>query len=262
MLIADIVAAIEITAPPASQAPWDKSGLQAAAARKETDKMAVCLDPSPAAIAMALDSGAGFILSHHPLSLKPALPDRLDNWHECLKLLLGADVPLYAAHTSLDVNLAGPAGWLGRELGLNNAAPLEPCGPDGMGFGQAGDLPAALPAEDFLQLLLSMLCLDCAQLCGAPLPDRIGRVAYCGGSGASLLDAARQSGADIYITGDFKHHAALDAAGLGLAVLDAGHHSLEEEMMRRFAADLQGRLPSLQVEFLESPAPFRLVCQQ
>lgn len=261
MRLAEIIAAIEETAPPDNQSSWDKSGLQVAASRTDIRKMVVCLDPTPVAIAGALESGAEFILSHHPLALRPALPSRLDNWHGALKLLLGADVPLYAAHTSLDVNLGGPAGWLGRALGLTDTAPLEPCGAPGMGFGQAGNLPQAVEMDDLLRNLLELLGLEFAQVCGAPAPARISRMAYCGGSGGSLLDAAYECGADIYVTGDFKHHSAMDAAGLGLAIVDVGHHSLEEKMMRLFARDLQRALPSVQVEFQESPSPFRLVCQ-
>jgi putative NIF3 family GTP cyclohydrolase 1 type 2 len=53
------------------------------------------------------------------------------------------------------------------------------------------------------------------------------RVAICGGSGASLVPAAIRAGADLLITGDVKHHAALEALSSGLAVIDAGHHATE-----------------------------------
>lgn len=65
---------------------------------QEAAVLAVCLDPTPSSISKALELGAECILSHHPLLLKPVLPARLDAYHEVLRLLLTADVPLYAAH--------------------------------------------------------------------------------------------------------------------------------------------------------------------
>lgn len=261
MLTSDIISAIERTANPCWQAAWDKSGVQIAAMRREVSRMAVLLDPVPSALRQALDAGAQFILSHHPLALKPALPSRLNAWHESLRLLLGADVPLYAAHTSLDVNLAGPAGWPGRALELINKKPLEPIdGQTGaIGYGEVGDLPNAMATAEFLQLMLKLVKLPEALLCGPQSNGTIRRVAYCGGSGSSLLTEAADSGADIYITGDIKHHAALESE---LPVLDIGHHSLEEEMMRQFAALLGEELPEIEVFFLPSVSPFRVVRKQ
>jgi dinuclear metal center YbgI/SA1388 family protein len=63
-------------------------------------------------------------------------------------------------------------------------------------------------------------------------------VALCGGSGASLILGAIRAGADAYVTGDVKHHQALDAAAQGLTVLDAGHHATEWP----FVGHLAGRL--------------------
>lgn len=112
MHIAEIISTIEQMAPLQGAASWDASGLQVAAHRTDATRLAVCLDPSPASIAAALELGAQCILSHHPLALKPSLPNRIDHYHDVLRLLLGNDVPLYAAHTSLDVNSDGPVSWL------------------------------------------------------------------------------------------------------------------------------------------------------
>jgi hypothetical protein len=40
--------------------------------------------------------------------------------------------------------------------------------------------------------------------------------------------------------------------------VDAGHFSLEEEMMRRFAVELQKAMPDAQVRFFEGLDPFRV----
>lgn len=258
MRIAEIIAAIEAIAPLSGAAAWDMSGLQVAATRQEARRLAVCLDPTPAAITAALRAGAEMVLSHHPLSLKPALPNRLDAYHAALRLLFQADAPLYAAHTSLDANTRGPAAWLAEELGLRNLTVLEATAPapDGglpMGFGMAGDLPEPLTVAQVAAVVARHAPLDFADICG-PVPDRVRRLAYCGGSGASLLPEAAAAGAELLVTGDVKYHAALDAA---IAILDVGHHSLEEEMMRRMSLALQQRLSGAEVVFIPSATPFR-----
>ena len=68
--------------------------------------------------------------------------------------------------------------------------------------------------------------------------------------------AARLAGADIFITGDVKYHTALDTQ---LCLFDVGHHSLEEEMMRRAAIHLQHACPMLEVVFVPSASPFQPV---
>ena len=77
---------------------------------------------------------------------------------------------------------------------------------------------------------LSQRCRD--RLGGTPRlvgdPDRVvRRVALCGGSGASLIPDAIRAGAEVFVTGDVKHHDALEASAAGLAVIDAGHHATE-----------------------------------
>ncbi|MEG6502263.1 MULTISPECIES: Nif3-like dinuclear metal center hexameric protein [unclassified Desulfovibrio] len=261
MQLSELIKSVEEIAPLRAAASWDISGLQVAALRQDISSIAVCLDPTPESVRQALDLGAQFVLSHHPLSLKPALPSQLDAYHEVLRLLMRADVPLYAAHTSLDVNPQGPAGWLAADLKLENTIVLEPVCPQPsaespiLGYGLAGDLPQAQTVADVIRELEKVLDLSTATLSGPP-PGKIRRLAYCTGSGSSLLPAARKAGAQLFITGDVKYHTALEAE---IPLLDVGHHSLEEEMMRRMCHLLQQQLHGVAVHFVPSASPFRAV---
>lgn len=122
----EIIDIIEKTAPPAAAAQWDRSGIQVAGQDAAATALAVCLDPTPAAIAAALALGADVILSHHPLVMAPHPLDRLDDHHAATSAVLTRGAWLYAAHTSLDANPDGPAGWLARELSLAAPTVLEP----------------------------------------------------------------------------------------------------------------------------------------
>ena len=119
----------------------------------------------------------------------------------------------------------------------------------------AGDLAEPVDLRQLAGMLAAHIDLSTATVSG-PCPESIRRVAYCTGSGSSLLEEARAAGADSFITGDVKYHTALDTQ---LCLFDVGHHSLEEEMMRRAAIHLQHACPMLEVVFVPSASPFQPV---
>lgn len=254
MLFEQLISTIENIANPALQADWDRSGLQVFSRRNEFRKTGIFLDPTPTNITKALDGGADFLVSHHPLSLVPRLPNKLNNYYEALSILMKADVPLYAAHTSLDVNIEGPAGWIGRALRLHDIIPLVPLpAHPSFGYGFVGILQEPLPIRQLEAQILSLLDLDWLVASGNT-PECIQKIAICGGSGASLIEKAEKAGVDLYITGDVKYHSALDAQ---VPLWDVGHHSLEEKMMADFA--LVMAKCGLDVILVPSQSPFALV---
>ena len=257
MFFLELIRKIEEIAPLPNAAPWDKSGIQVAAHRSEVNTLAVCLDPTPQSVERALEAGADCLLSHHPLALKPDLPSRLDGYRETLRLLLSSDTPLYAAHTSLDTNPSGPAGWLAQELHLSDLSLLETVSREDndihFGYGLVGNLPANLSMAELAKRLACHIDLSTANVSG-PCPNSIQRVAYCTGAGASLSERAHAVNADIFITGDVKYHAAL---ACNIAILDVGHHSLEEEMMRRMALWLENLNLGVKIIFIPSNSPFK-----
>lgn len=231
--------------------------MQVAALRTEITHLGMALDPTPDMVAKALDAGADMVLSHHPLAMKPAMPDTLNNFHAVLRLLFGANVPLYSAHTSLDANLHGPAAWLADAFSLTGRQSLEfiadhDQGPPSYGFGIVGNLPSSLPYAAFAEKLAVFLGKTAWRASG-PMPESISRIAYCPGSGESLAADAAAAGADIYITGDVKYHAALETP---IRILDVGHFILEETMMRVFAQKLRAACAPLTVTFHEAADPF------
>jgi dinuclear metal center YbgI/SA1388 family protein len=253
----DLIAIIEKTAPLAAAAAWDVSGIQVASRRNHISRLAVLLDPTLPALSAAAEDGADFILSHHPLALRPRFPNTPDAYTDILALLLGRGIWLYSAHTSLDGNPAGPVRWLAEEFALSDVRLLEPAPEAPYGFGFAGFLPTPLSCRDFCLSLSGILGKSQWLACGAR-PETIRIVACCPGSGADCIPPARLAGAEIFITGDLKYHPALEASEQLPLILDVGHFCLEEEMMRRFAARLQEELP-LPVAFYPGRDPFRYI---
>jgi len=57
--------------------------------------------------------------------------------------------------------------------------------------------------------------------------NKVKKVAICGGSGSFLLPNAINSGADAFVTADFKYHQFFDAEGK-ILITDIGHYESEQ----------------------------------
>lgn len=102
-------------------------------------------------------------------------------------------------------------------------------GSSGTGLGRVGALDAECTLSDFAARVADRLPLTPTGVRCMGSPDRlVRRVAVCGGAGDSLLADAAASGADVFVTGDLRHHVATEhlAAG-GPALVDAGHWATE-----------------------------------
>ncbi len=112
--------------------------------------------------------------------------------------------------------------------------------PSGKGLGRVGRLPEPLALRAVADRLAEALPAPHLRVAG-DLERRVERVAACGGAGDSLIDAAVRSGAEVYVTGDLRHHPALDAMALGLALIDAGHYATEAAALPAVVSILEER---------------------
>lgn len=110
-----------------------------------------------------------------------------------------------------------------------------------VGSGMLGQLPEALPEQDFLQLVKTQLKAGVLKHT-AFTQKNIKKVALCGGSGQFLLKNAISAGADAYITADFKYHEFFDAEGK-IVLIDAGHYETEQFTPEIFYEIIQNKFP-------------------
>ncbi len=81
-----------------------------------------------------------------------------------------------------------------------------------------------------------------------------------GGSGGDFWPKALAAGADTYITGEVRHHAALDALAAGLTLIEVGHVGSEQPVvpyMARFLGDRLG--PRVPIHVLDQTDPFHVI---
>ncbi|ETP67850.1 hypothetical protein G159_15310 [Planococcus glaciei CHR43] len=128
---------------------------------------------------------------------------------------------------------------------------------EAMGLGRVGTLPADMSLEEFAELVKERLDVPAARVVG-DLAKRVRKVAVLGGDGNKYIQAAKRSGADVYVTGDLYFHVAQDAEAMDLAVVDPGHHV--EKIMIQGVVDQMSNRQNWQCEFLPSEVdtePFR-----
>ncbi|MFA9445892.1 Nif3-like dinuclear metal center hexameric protein [Egicoccus sp. AB-alg6-2] len=95
-----------------------------------------------------------------------------------------------------------------------------------VGLGRIGVLPKPQRLETVAAAVRERLPAPHLRFAGDP--DReITTVAVVGGAGDGHIDDALRARADVYVTGDLRHHVTLDALEQGLSLIDAGHHATE-----------------------------------
>jgi dinuclear metal center YbgI/SA1388 family protein len=114
--------------------------------------------------------------------------------------------------------------------------------PGGPGYGRVGLVQTA-PTRMVIDRAKRALGLSHVLVAG-PLEREVYRVAVCAGSGGDLLGDAVASGAQLFLTGELRHHDALRAVAAGLTVVCALHSASERGVLLALERRLAERLPS------------------
>lgn len=110
-----------------------------------------------------------------------------------------------------------------------------------VGSGMIGELKEPILDLDFLKSTKEDLKIGCIRY--SKLSNKkIKKIALCGGSGSFLLNDAKQAGADIFITSDFKYHEFFDAEN-SIVIADIGHYESEQYTIDLIADFLRKNFP-------------------
>ncbi|PSL41196.1 dinuclear metal center YbgI/SA1388 family protein [Planomicrobium soli] len=118
-----------------------------------------------------------------------------------------------------------------------------------MGLGRVGLLETEATLTEFAELVKARLDVPAVRVVG-PLEKKVKKVAVLGGDGNKYVQAAKRSGADVYVTGDLYFHVAQDAEAMELAVVDPGHHV--EKVMVKGVVNHMSKRSDWQCEFIAS----------
>jgi dinuclear metal center YbgI/SA1388 family protein len=247
MKVKDIVEALEQFAPLSIQEGWDNSGLCIGAPGEEVHGVLVGFDCTPELIDEAVEKGCDMVVTHHPLifhGLKRIQGG--DPVSDAVIKAVRAGVAVYAAHTTADKVVAGVSGAMARRLGLSDVAIMEDEG--GYGLGVVGTLPHPMTGEEAVAYVKEKFGL---QVVRASKPvDRVEKVAMCGGAGGSEVEAARATGAQLYITGDISYHNFFTPEGF--MVLDIGHFESEVDIVEILCKVIREKFPTFAVRISDN----------
>ena len=242
--VKDVTQVIEGFAPLSIQEKWDNSGLCIGSPDAPVSSVLFGLDCTPELVDEAIECGADMIVTHHPLifsGLKKISPD--DMVGEAVFKAIKAGISIYAAHTNADKVMAGVSGAMAAKLGLQNVEILSEDG-EGTGLGVVGDPVEPMTAKQMVEMVKDRFALKTVKA-SKPVDGMITRVAMCGGSGGSLIGAAKAAGAQLYISGDISYHNFFTSEGFML--MDIGHYESEIEIVDILFSLVKKKFPTFAV---------------
>ena len=251
----EILSCLDRFAPIATAMDFDNVGLLVGFPEREVTRVLCALDVTDAVIAEAEAFGAELIVAHHPMIFHPLKSVRSDDpaGRKVIRLLQNG-MSAINMHTNLDAAVGGVNDALMDALGIPVTGLLSVCGtlPDGTPYGieRVGELPEALPLEEFLARTKS--ALRCRALRYVPGGRPVKKVAVCGGSGGSELEAVIASGCDTYVTADLKYDRLLLAQEAGINLIDADHFCTENVVVPRLRDWIRAAFPALEVRISET----------
>ena len=247
--VKDVTKVIEEFAPLAIQEKWDNSGLCIGSPETPVSSVLFGLDCTPELVDEAIECGADMIVTHHPLifsGLKKISPE--DMVGEAVFKAIKAGISIYAAHTNADKVIAGVSGAMAAKLGLQNVEILSEDG-EGTGLGVVGELPEPVTAQQMVAFVKERFGLQ-AMRTSKLIYGEIKKVALCGGSGGSLISAARAAGAQLYISGDISYHNFFTPEGFML--MDIGHYESEIEIVDILFSLVKKNFPTFAVRITQN----------
>lgn len=199
--LCEITEYLEKEFPPEYKEDFDNIGLLVGRGDKEVTKVLLCLDANKNVVQEATEIGAELIITHHPVIFNPikSVTDSTD-FGEMIVSAIENKISIYSAHTNLDSAPGGITDTVCDKLGITPFENLE----GALGricHTQSGEtaktLCAKIKKEFGVDTLYSTFTKD----------REVKTVAVCnGGGGGELPEIAASLGADVYISGDLKHH--------------------------------------------------------
>ncbi len=247
--ISDLIPLLEKLAPEELAEDYDNVGLLVGERDATVDGILTSLDITIPVLQEALEKKLNLIISHHPIWFQPRRSLKGDDFpSEVILFAVRNRLSLFACHTNLDNSKLGINQAIADKLGLQDTKFLLPSNrvKYKAGSGMIGLLPSTMSAESFLQLTKEVFGCHCIRYSRSH-PNKIDRVAVCGGAGGFLLQDALRQNADAYLTSDIKYHQFFDSQGR-LLYLDIGHYESEQFSGMMIAEYLKQDIHSITIE--------------
>jgi dinuclear metal center YbgI/SA1388 family protein len=243
--VGDLVRAMEAIAPSRFAAPWDNVGLIVGDEECPLARVLLTIDCTADVLDEARRERAGAIVAYHPPIFAAAKRFLAGS------IAYGAareGVAIHSPHTALDVAEGGTNDVLADAIAMTGRLPLRPLegvGTETRGMGRVGAVEKAA-VRVLVDRIKRALSITNVLVAGA-IDREITLAAVCAGSGGDLLDDAIASGAELFLTGELRHHDALRACSAGLTVVCTLHSASERAALRSLEGRLAERLVGVEI---------------
>ena len=222
-----LLAHIETFAPSSLAEEWDNVGLIVGDYNSEVKRVGICLDAVEEAVIEADKNNCEVLLCHHPLIFRAIKKININSEPgKTISEAIKRNITILAAHTNWDKT--GVNFTLAELLGLVECKNFE-------NFGLCGNLKEEFNVKNFAEFVKDSWQVSKLEIYSQELPEKISRVALCGGSGAEFWREAKNFNADIYLTADMKYHELIDATHAGLTIGALNHGEMERASLPKLA---------------------------
>lgn len=244
----------ESIAPLSLSEEWDNCGTQIDLGKTEINKVYVALEITEDVIRAAADCGADMIITHHPMllpSFELSSVSESDVIGRQTIELIKNGIEVCSLHTCYDAAPGGMNDQLCSMLNLQDVRVLAG------NILRIGRLPEPVPFSEFEKLTADVLDHPLGAKSIGNKDKIIRTVAVCTGSGGDLWKQAADAGADVYVTGEVKHHEAGYIKQTDMCCIAAGHSGTEWIFVPCFSCRLEmesvGRLEIIQCPDHQEP---------
>lgn len=237
---------------------WDVVGLVSGSNSKTINSVLLTVDVTKDVVEYAKSAGVDLIFAHHPLMLRGVTTVAEDSSKgSIVSELIRSDIALYSAHTNADSVESGTSAVLAHALGLVGSTVLSPIS-ETKGIGQVGSLAKPVSLGELAALLNNILPPTATGVrVAGEFNTQVRKIALCAGAGDSYLELALDSGADVYITSDLRHHRAQEvlelakARGVAFSLIDISHWAAEFVWLETARTELQTAVPDVSFEICD-----------
>ena len=203
---------------------WDNVGLILGHKDKNIKKILVCLDITENVVDKAVLENVDLIIAHHPLIFSGQKTILGDNFlgKKILKLIEN-NISVYGAHTNVDSADGGLNDYVLEKMNFNGEKldfELKPL--------RYFELDEYTNIEDIIYRIKENLKIENVRLARSYRKNKIKKIAITTGAGDSFISEVIENKVDLFITGDLKHHIALDSIESGIYLLDIDHYGSEK----------------------------------
>ena len=238
----EISALMETWAPVETAESWDNVGLMVGDNFAEVKTVLCALEVDRNVWNHIAETNYDVILTHHPLIFQPLMSlDVSSMMGRIVKRLMKTNTTVLSHHTNLDKARGGVNDTLIEAYGLDpEDGTVFDCG-----YGKWFELNEIAKLSRFTELFPG-------RVSGAIGGSDVKRVAFCAGSGKSLVKQCKQERIDLLITGEFGYHESIECDFYGIKVLELGHKESEVLILRKIKEKLSPAFPELDIKIMSS----------